>query len=902
MLLRLAGADAQAEALVRRRVALDELELERDPDAARVLAVLTEARLLTVDEGAVEVAHEALLREWPRLRGWLEADAEGRRLHQHLIGAAREWRDSERDPAELYRGARLAAALEWAAEHDPELNELERAFLDESRAAGERAAERQHRANRRLRTLLAGVGVLLAIAVVAGVIAISERQGARGAATAEAAQRLGAQAITEDRLDQALRLANTGVALDDSVATRSSLLAVLVRNPAALGTLYGGGNNLFSVALSPDGRTLAAGDGNGTVILFDTETRERIGEYEAESLVTWLGFHPRDGSLAIVTKDLSGSRAYVHVIDPATQRLRRSIPLGPHPAEPGSPYIPVATYSPDERSLIVGYHSEDELAFFLRRVDLRNGAPLGRRVRVTGRPGGTSFPQVTPNGRVIYTGAGRTYEIDAQTLRTVRRYPVGGRSSGISADGSTLAIAADNGQVRLLDLGSGRVRSLKGRHDGGVLTERFSPDGRTLATTGDLGEVIVWDVREGRAIERLEGHHGTVWSQAFSPDGRTLYTAGDDSTVIIWDVAGDRRLGQRFTVDETRRTQAFELAAADEGLPPFAVGPDGRTLALARRDGRVDLIDAETLRRTGGFAAFPGRSALAIEYSPDGRRLAVAGAGGGIGLWDSESGKRADPLLRAPRGQEQRSLDDVHALAFGEGDLLAAAAVGGTARIWDLDDHKQVTRPLHLRRGVTGLAFSPDGSQLAIPVSSSQAEEPNGVDVRDPRSGERLARLGSDRPVTSVAFSPDGRLLVGGQLDGSAFVWATDGWHRVGRPLTLGDPEIEGERETLDVAFSPDGRTLATSHNDGTVSLWDVGSQLSIGSPLPGLPDAGAAARFTPGGDRLFALSATGGAIRWEVDPEVWAQHACDIAGELTPAQWEEVVPEQDYVSVCPAG
>ena len=208
MLLRLAGDEEEAaEAFVRRRVPLDELELERDPDAARALAVLTESRLLTVDEGAVEVAHEALLREWPRLRGWLEDDAEGRRLHQHLIGAAREWRDSERDPAELYRGARLAAALDWAAEHDPELNELERAFLDESRAASEREAERQRRADRRLRTLLAGVGVLLAAAVVAGVIALSERQGARSAATVADAERLGAQALTEERLDRALRLA-----------------------------------------------------------------------------------------------------------------------------------------------------------------------------------------------------------------------------------------------------------------------------------------------------------------------------------------------------------------------------------------------------------------------------------------------------------------------------------------------------------------------------------------------------------------------------------------------------------------------------------------------------------------------------------------------------------------------
>ena len=111
ILLRL--SDAEEAAPVRRRVPLAELETERDEEAADALAVLTESRLVTVDEGTVEVAHEALLSEWPRLRGWLEEDAEGRRLHQHLIHAAAEWQGSGRDPAELYRGARLASALDW---------------------------------------------------------------------------------------------------------------------------------------------------------------------------------------------------------------------------------------------------------------------------------------------------------------------------------------------------------------------------------------------------------------------------------------------------------------------------------------------------------------------------------------------------------------------------------------------------------------------------------------------------------------------------------------------------------------------------------------------------------------------------------------------------------------------
>ena len=249
---------------MRRRVALAELEAERDPDAAAALAVLTESRLVTVDEGTVEVAHEALLREWPRLRDWLAEDAEGRRLHQHLIHAARGMADLRpRSGRALPRRPACLGARLGDPSHEPELNELEREFLEESRAASEREAERQRRTNRRLRTLLAGVGVLLAAALVAGVIALSERQGARSAATSETAQRLGAEALTEDRLDEALMLANTGVALDDSLATRSSLLSTLLRSPAALGVLSGDAGATQALALSPDGSTLAAGDGQG---------------------------------------------------------------------------------------------------------------------------------------------------------------------------------------------------------------------------------------------------------------------------------------------------------------------------------------------------------------------------------------------------------------------------------------------------------------------------------------------------------------------------------------------------------------------------------------------------------------------------------------------------------------
>ena len=216
--------------------------------------------------------HEALLERWPRLARWLEEDAQGRRLHRHLTQAATDWDAAGREPSELYRGARLAAALEWAdaGGEAAGLNRLEREFLEESRTAFARA-------NRRLRALLARRWPAPRRRARRG------RGRARGArlrerqATAAIAQRLGAQALVEPQLDRALLLAREGVALDDSAATRSNLLAALLRSPAALAVLHGGGTRVLDDALGPDGRTLAVRGDDGSVTFFDTRTLRELG-------------------------------------------------------------------------------------------------------------------------------------------------------------------------------------------------------------------------------------------------------------------------------------------------------------------------------------------------------------------------------------------------------------------------------------------------------------------------------------------------------------------------------------------------------------------------------------------------------------------------------------------------
>ena len=219
----------------RRRVTIDELVpvSTSQESVVGLLQRLADARLVTLDEGTAQVAHEALIREWPRLRGWLDEDRAGARVHRELSRAAQSWDSGGREPSDLYRGARLAAARELPAE----LNATERAFVEAS-------VHEAGRERRRLRGLLAAASVLLLVAIAAGVLSLVQRDNAleaESAAEAQAltsdAERVGALALGEPTLERSLLLAATGVALEDRIETRGDLLTILQQNPAAVRTL-----------------------------------------------------------------------------------------------------------------------------------------------------------------------------------------------------------------------------------------------------------------------------------------------------------------------------------------------------------------------------------------------------------------------------------------------------------------------------------------------------------------------------------------------------------------------------------------------------------------------------------------------------------------------------------------
>ena len=267
------------------------------PRAGATGRALVGSRLLTSDDGNITLAHEALAREWPRLRGWLDDDVEGQRILHHLSGTADAWDAMGRPDSELYRGVRLARLLEWHDVSATELAPVEQSFLDESLRLPheERSAAEQMRAqartNRRLRIVLTGAVLLLVLAIVAGGIAAvqsdrasesaarADKDAAQAELSAVSALARGAAArgTASGDLDTALLLAAAGVVLDESPETVGHLQQVISQHPALIGSHRLGGPETVAMDVFPDGRTAALDDTAHSLSILDLRTGAELG-------------------------------------------------------------------------------------------------------------------------------------------------------------------------------------------------------------------------------------------------------------------------------------------------------------------------------------------------------------------------------------------------------------------------------------------------------------------------------------------------------------------------------------------------------------------------------------------------------------------------------------------------
>ncbi|WP_345511533.1 hypothetical protein [Phytohabitans houttuyneae] len=789
-------------------------ELLDGPDAAAlgaVLAELTEARLITRDEQRVTVAHEALIRSWPRLQGWLAEDREALRAHRRLTDAALEWERQGHDDGALYRGARLDA---WDGRDEAGLNNTERAFL----AASRRQLARERSAARR-RTRLALAALTAAVAVVSLLAAVGFVQARRADTERDIAvsRQLIAEARSEARLDpeQALDLARRAYALNPSNETDMALRQA-VADRLARAVLPVGSQQAIGVAFSADGRRLASSDVDGLVRVWD-----RSGDGVVGAPVYYHGFHQQAWA-PVFSRD--GARLAAGSVE-GTIRIwdaRRRNTLAVLTGHSGQVWS--VAFAPDGRWLASA--GEDGT---VRVWD--TAAPGTKPLVLRGHDGPALGVAFAPDGRRLASGGTdgtvRLWDVPARRQLTVLRGhedPV--KSVAFTADGARLASASTDGTARVWPLRGGTAVVLRG-HQGTVESVAVSPDGHWVATGSDDRTVRVWNSAGGPAVT-LRGHQGTVWSVTFSPDGSRLASAGGDGTVRLWDPRGPgdplilrghegavwaaafTPSGARVVsggADGTVRvwaadgTPAPPLRGHTQEVLGLAVSPDGRRVSSASRDTTIRVWDLAGDAPPVVLRGHTDVAWLAV-FSPDGRRLASASKDGTVRIWDAAGG----PATRTWRADAEQPR---HLAWSPDGRRVATAGMDGTVRIWDPDGP---TEPVVLR-GHNGLvwavAYSPDGRHLA----SSGSDGTVRVWSTERPAAAPLVLRGHQGFVWNVAYSPDGRWIAGTGQDGTLRIWrATE----EGEPVTF--PGFAASVEQ--VAFAPSGDRLVTTHDDGTVRLW----------------------------------------------------------------------------------
>ncbi|MEU5160060.1 hypothetical protein AB0G74_10685 [Streptomyces sp. NPDC020875] len=849
----------------------------RAADVALVLERLARARLITLDDNGVDLAHEALITGWPRLRAWIEEDREGILTHRRLTEAAGIWADLDRDPGSLYRGTRLAVSREWAGRngHREELTVPEREFLDASAAEEDRERDATARGARRLRGLVLGLVLALVVTAVFGVVAYVQRGGARaaekealGAQGTALSRQLAAQALNlvDSRPGTAMLLGVEAYRTSDTPEARGALQSVSARRFFQT-ELSGHTDAVSHVAYSTRG-TLASAGRDGRIVLWDTWRRIRTATLSQHS--TWLrtvAFSPDGRRLASGGDD--GDVVLWDVLG-----LKPTATLSGHRGS-----VKSVAFSPDGRGLATA--GDDGTVVLWDSANRR-------RLTLTGHTGRVWSVEYDNSGRTVATaGADRTVRLwraaDGKPLARLTGHTASVDSVDFSLDGKLLATGGQDHTVRLWDVARGsRVAVLSG-HGAEVRSVAFSSDGRTLASGGQDHTVVLWDIRRRAPRATLAGHGANISGLAFNPPGRQLAVAGESGTITLWDATQGPLNGHRGRVHD------------------IAFSPDDRTIATVGQDGATMLWDPERRTRPRVLAEEPGQ-VRAVAFSPDGRTLATAS---GVSA-DSAGGPARPPdpgnqaltlhdlTGRAPpvrlTGHSERLTD----VAFSpDGGLVVTASADRTVVVRDARRHTVTARLTHgtgtAGGGVNAVAFSPDGRTLAT------ADYDGRIILWDTARWSRTVVLaGHTRQVRAVAFSPDGRTLASASIDRTVILWDTD---RRTRRSTL----VSSAGAAHSVAFSPDGRTLATANAETSVMLWDLTDRTLLAT-LTGHTAQIRAATFSHDGETLATTGDDRTARLWDTDPDHTAAGLCaTLARDLTPQEWRQFIPDRPYRGTCGA-
>jgi WD40 repeat protein len=451
------------------------------------------------------------------------------------------------------------------------------------------------------------------------------------------------------------------------------------------------------------------------------------------------------------------------------------------------------------------------------------------QLRLQGKEDGYSKVVFSSDGSRLISYSDNAIQVwDASSGQRCLTIPTGDLLTdvAINRDGSRLASASLDGDVKIWDARTGRMLHALAEHAGRIHAVCFNHDGQRLASACADHTIKIWDVAKGREVRTLKGHDGSPLLVTFSPDGERLASAGEGSTLFVWNL----RTGERM-----------KTYKADTGVLALYFSPDGTYLDSVWSEGTVRRWDLRAEREPQPLRSRRGPLDAAT-FSPDGIRLAWAAEDKTVNVWNLQS----DEEILTLRGHSGA----VHGIAFSpDGARLASASADGTVRVWDLRAAQQARTMRMPVAGVKHLAFSSDGHLLALASDKAEAEI---VRVWDTRTGVKTL----DLPGHAVCFSPDGQRLASAARDDRLIVWDSHSGREV---VGMKAPN----NIVNSVAFSPDGTRLATGLDEGMVRVWDWQAQREV-LKLRGHERFVHAVCFSPDGSRLASAGFDATAKIWD--------------------------------------
>lgn len=740
-----------------------------------------------------EVAHEALIQRWARLRSWLETDRAFRTWQEGLRVALRQWETAARDPDVLLRGAALAQAADWLAAREPALGQAERDFIQAgvqqreqeevertAQRARERAAER--RARRLLGTLAAVLGAAAVFALLLTAFSFQQRRQAQEAYSLSLAAN--ARRALDDRDTTAgLTLAMAATQIDNPPSEAKRVLIEAAYAPGArwraeVESLFPGTSGpVTALDISPGGQTALAGLADGSVILWDIDAKSEILRLQGHTArVNDITFSP-DGLTALSGSDDRQAIVWDLVTGEAVQRFA---------GHTGA--VRAVDISSNGRTAATGGFAGDAMLDPGELIlwDLTRGNEIRRLV---GHVAGIVAVAFTPDGSGLLASSGDA-AIFADTL------PLGTEEN--QAPGRVTF------DMLLWDVARGEVRQHFDTLTDDAFRLAMGPDGTTaMAGSYYSNSAVLWNLKSGQRITTMTGHSEGVNALALSPDGSRALSGSYDDSLILWYLPGGHPVAR--------------LNGHDSDVLDLAISPDGSFALSSEQNGRLirwDLVDAVEVQRLAGH----GDMVWDVAFAPDGQTaLSSSGAAApsvpvqdaSIRVWDLATGGQIHAFALP--------VDVIFQVAISPDGRTALVATNEPfVRVWDLPSWQEIGRLEGHAGPVTGVEFAPDGQRA---LSSSADGTLILWDVPGRQVIHRLS--GHGKGLWSLAISPDGRLALSDSGDSSMVLWDLETGDEI-RSFQRVDPLPEAGSSGM--GFLPDGRSAISCEHDGTLIQWDIES------------------------------------------------------------------------------